>query len=220
MADLSAAIADYWDAAAASFDEEPDHGLRADRTRAAWESLIRECLPDAPVDVLDVGCGTGSLSLLLAEAGHRVTGVDLSAEMIEKARAKFAAADLESRFLVGDASVPPTGDETFDVVLCRHLVWTLPDPVAALGEWVARLPPGGRLVLIEGRWREATQDSTPYVSGADVLPWQGGVSATDLAAYVRPLVADLRVLPLNEDPRLWGGPVVDERYAVVAEIAG
>ena len=67
--------------------------------------------------VLDVGCGTGSLSLLLAETGHRVTGVDLAPAMVERARDKLTAAGLPGTFLVGDAAAPPTGDETYDLVL-------------------------------------------------------------------------------------------------------
>jgi ubiquinone/menaquinone biosynthesis C-methylase UbiE len=54
--------------------------------------------------------------------------------MVEQARAKLAARGLAGRFLVGDASAPPTGDERFDVLLTRHLLWTLPDPRAALQE--------------------------------------------------------------------------------------
>jgi ubiquinone/menaquinone biosynthesis C-methylase UbiE len=222
MNDLSAAIAehiaDYWDAAASSFDDEPDHGLRAGHTRAAWMRLVEAWVPSAPVDVLDVGCGTGSLSLLLAAAGHRVTGVDLAPRMVEQARQKLAAAGLPGSFLVGDASVPPTGDEAFDVVLSRHLVWTLPDPEAALGEWIKRLRPGGLLVLVEGRWRESGQRGVPYVAGAERLPWSGGVGADELAAVVRPLVADLRIEPLSGDADLWGGPVSDERYALIAQV--
>jgi SAM-dependent methyltransferase len=218
MSQVTGAIADYWDAAAAAFDEEPDHGLRADHTRAAWDRLLRSWSPPGPADILDVGCGTGSLSLLLAAAGHRVTGVDLAPRMIEAAQAKLASADLTGRFLVGDATAPPTGGERFDLLLSRHLVWTLPDPEAALREWVTRLRPTGRLVLIEGRWRETGQAAVPYVAGAESLPWHGGISADDLAAVVRPLVAGLRVEPLSDDPDLWGGPVDDERYALVAHM--
>ncbi|MEU2119833.1 class I SAM-dependent methyltransferase [Streptomyces sp. NPDC016459] len=216
MTNPAAAITAYWDDAAPSFDDEPDHGLKAAHTRAAWANLLTAWLPTTPADVLDVGCGTGSLSELIAQAGHRVTGVDLAPRMVEAAQAKLTAANLAGRFLVGDAAVPPTGPETFDVVLCRHLVWTLPDPHTALREWAGRLRPGGLLILIEGRWREAGQKDVPYVAGAETLPWYGGIAADDLADTVRPLVAGLRIEPLSADTALWGHPVADERYALVA----
>ncbi|WP_026313539.1 class I SAM-dependent methyltransferase [Actinomadura flavalba] len=204
----------FWDACAASFDDEPDHGLTDPRVRAAWQRRMRGWLPTAPADVLDAGCGTGSLAALAAADGHRVTGVDLAPEMIAQARGKFAAAGLPGRFAVGDAADPPTGDARFDVVLCRHLLWTLPDPHAALAAWTARLRPGGRLVLIEGRWGRQDDPVTPYVPEAAGLPWPGGVPAADLARAVAPLTP--RVEPLHDDADLWGRPVHDERYALIA----
>jgi ubiquinone/menaquinone biosynthesis C-methylase UbiE len=218
MTDRTTSITAYWDAAAATFDDEPDHGLRADHTRAAWARLLHSWMPSDPVDVLDICCGTGSVALLLAEAGHRVTGVDLAPRMVEQARTKFKTAGLAGRFLVGDAMTPPTGAQRFGVVLSRHLVWTLPDPQAALRDWVSRLRPGGRLVLVEGRWREAGQSGVPYVVGAESLPWNGGVSAEDLASAVRPIVSGVSIEPLGADPDLWGGPVDDERYALIADV--
>lgn len=215
MTDRMDSIAAYWDDAAAAFDDEPDHGLRADPTRAAWAGLLRSRMPPDPVDVLDLGCGTGSLSLLLAEAQHRVTGVDLAPRMVERARAKFRAAGVRGRFLTGDASKPPTGDQRFTVLLSRHLVWTLPDPAAALRAWVTRLTPGGRLILIEGRWG---QSASPYGAGAGCLPWAGGVSAEELACAVRPFTERLHIEALDGDPLLWGGPVRDERYVLVADV--
>lgn len=68
MAERTASIAGYWNAAAPSFDQEPDHGLSADQTRAAGAHLLGSLSPSPPRDVLDTGCGTGSSSLLLAEA--------------------------------------------------------------------------------------------------------------------------------------------------------
>lgn len=217
MTDHAAAIARYWDEAASTFDDEPDHGLRTEHTRAAWAHWLRSWMPAAPADVLDVGCGTGSLSLLLAGEGHRMTGVDLSPRMVAEARRKHSAARLPGRFLVGDAALPPTEEQRFDVVLSRHLLWTLPDPRAALAEWVGRLRPGeGRLVLIEGRWSTAGEASVPYVAGAGALPWGEGVGARELSDVLRPLVTDLHIEPLSGDQHLWGGPVSDERYGLIA----
>ncbi|MER7154529.1 NUDIX hydrolase, partial [Streptomyces lydicus] len=66
----------YWEAIAATYDDDPDHGLRDPVVRSAWDARLRSWLPSAPADILDLGCGTGSLALLAVEQGHRVTGVD------------------------------------------------------------------------------------------------------------------------------------------------
>jgi SAM-dependent methyltransferase len=215
----SAAIAGYWDAAASAFDDEPDHGLRDPRTRRAWASRLADWLPPrAAAEVLDAGCGTGSLSLLLAGAGHRVTAVDLAPRMVRAARAKLAAAGVPAAFVVADVAALPVGMRRYDAVLARHLLWTLPDPVSALRGWVARLRPGGRLVLVEGRWRRPAAGAEPYAAGAGELPWSGGVSARELTEAIAPLVAEVRVEPLSDDEELWGGAVDDDRYVLLAEV--
>ncbi|ELP68171.1 class I SAM-dependent methyltransferase [Streptomyces turgidiscabies] len=188
-----------WDAEATTFDDEPDHGLRDPVVRAAWADRLRSWLPDRPADVLDLGCGTGSLSLLASEQGHRVTGVDASPVMVEHARSKLAGR--AAVFLVGDAAAPPVGEERFDVVLVRHVLWTLPDTARVLRHWQGLLRTGGRLVLVEGVW-------------GTVSP--AGISADTLTALLAPLAGDVRVERLSGDARLWGREVRDERYAVLA----
>ncbi|MFE0253476.1 class I SAM-dependent methyltransferase [Streptomyces sp. NPDC059010] len=190
-----------WDAAAPSFDDEPDHGLRDPDVRQAWASRLRSWLPGRACDVLDLGCGTGSLSLLAAEQGHRVTGVDRSPAMVDLARAKLAGRD--AAFLVGDAAAPPVGEERYDVVLVRHVLWTLPDPARVLRHWAGLLRPGGRLVLVEGVW-------------GTVSPV--GIPADRLTGLLAPLAAHVRVERLSDDELLWGKAVDDERYAVVAGV--
>jgi SAM-dependent methyltransferase len=190
-----------WDAQAATFDAEADHGLRDPEVRAAWAERLRSWLPPRAGDVLDLGCGTGSLSLLASEQGHRVTGVDLSPAMIDLARAKLAGRD--AVFLHGDAVAPPVGEERFDVLLVRHLLWALPDPGRVLRHWRGLLRPGGRLVLVEGVWGAVT----PV-----------GIPADRLTALLAPLTGHARVERLSQDAFLWGGPVADERYAVVATV--
>ncbi|WP_405926152.1 class I SAM-dependent methyltransferase [Streptomyces sp. NBC_00035] len=188
-----------WDVESVTFDEEPDHGLRDPVVREAWAARLRTWLPERASDVLDLGCGTGSLSLLASGWGHHVTGVDLSPGMVDLARAKLAGRD--AVFLVGDAAAPPVGEQLFDVLLCRHVLWTLPDPGRVLRHWCGLLRPGGRLVLVEGVW-------------GTVSPV--GISADRLTALLEPLAADVRVERLSDDSRLWGRQVEDERYAVVA----
>ncbi len=188
----------YWDDEAATFDNAPDHGLLAPETRVAWWSLLSGLLPTPPATVADLGCGTGSVAVLLAEHGFAVTGVDLSPRMVEAARRKADAIDADLEFVLGDASDPVLPREAFDVVFARHVVWALPEPAIALERWRALIAPGGRLVLVEGYW------ST-----------NAGLKATDLRRLVEPLVTAVEVVPLV-DPALWGRQVTDERYAIVA----
>ncbi|MFD8731306.1 class I SAM-dependent methyltransferase [Streptomyces sp. NPDC059611] len=185
-----------WDAAAGSFDEEPDHGLHDPAVRDAWAGRLESWLPATRSDVLDLGCGTGSLSLLAAGQGHRVTAVDRSPGMAELARAKLAGTGAE--VLVGDACLPPVGERAFDVILARHVVWLLPDPAAALHHWFGLLKPGGRLVLVEGVWGGV------------------GLPAARITALLAPHTERVHHEDLAGDARLWGKEVDDERYALVA----
>lgn len=194
------AVRAEWDAAAATFDLEPDHGLTAPETRAAWWSVLAPLLPAGGPRVADIGCGTGSLSLLLAENGCDVIGLDLSPAMVERARAKARDAGLDIDFLVGDGAEPALDAGSFDVVLSRHVVWALPDPEDALQRWVSLLAPGGRLVLVEGSWDTG-----------------GGLAADDLRALVAPVAASVGVVPLP-DPALWGKEITDERYVLLAHV--
>ncbi|MGY0066412.1 class I SAM-dependent methyltransferase [Streptomyces sp. QTS137] len=196
--DVTDTVGADWDTRAAGFDEEPDHGLRDPRVREAWAGRLRSWLPERASDVLDLGCGTGSLSLLAAEQGHRVTGVDRSPAMVTLAREKLAGRD--AVFLVGDAAAPPTGERRYDVVLVRHVLWTLPDPGRVLRHWRGLLRSGGRFVLVEGVW------------GA-VSPV--GIPADRLTALLDPLGGRVSAERLSDDVALWGREVDDERYAVV-----
>lgn len=194
---VSTDVRDYWDEQAASFDAEPDHGLADPAVRAAWADLLLPVVP-ARSRVADLGAGTGSLSVLLAQAGHAVTGVDLAPRMVAAARAKAAAARVPAAFVVGDAGAPPLPEASVDVVLVRHVLWALPDPDDAVRRWVRLLVPGGRLVLVEGRW------------------WSGaGLPAERTRELVLGHRAEAEVLPLP-DPALWGGPIEDERYLVLS----
>jgi SAM-dependent methyltransferase len=186
-----------WDEEAAEFDDEPDHGLAEPDIRAAWRSLLLWVLPPTPARVADLGCGTASWALLLAEAGYAVNGVDFSPEMVRAARAKVFGRP-EVTITEGDAGTPPLSPGAYDAVLCRHVLWALPEPVAALRRWVDLLRPGGRLVLVEGSWS----------TGA-------GLRASETLALLTEVGRSGVVRHLTE-AAYWGREITDERYLVVA----
>jgi SAM-dependent methyltransferase len=188
----------FWDEQAATFDEEPDHGLSDPAIRQAWSDLLRCLMPRPPADVIDLGCGTGSVSVILAEQGYEVRGLDLSERMVAAATSKAQAAGVAADFQQGDASNPPYAAGSADVVLARHVLWALPDPSSGLASWIRLLRPAGRLVLIEGCW----------TTGA-------GLTAEESRRLVREHRAEAIVERLD-DPALWGHATQDERYAVLS----
>lgn len=188
----------YWDSQASTFDDQPDHGLRDAKVRDAWQRLLLAHLPPAPATVADLGCGTGTLAVLLAGSGYEVTGLDSAPEMIRAAKAKAADSGISARFVTGDAAAPALPEGEFDVVMSRHVLWAMPDIHAALAAWIRLLRPGGTLMLIEGRWH----------TGA-------GFTAAEAELAVLRLRGEVWVTILD-DPLLWGGPVGDERYLLVS----
>ena len=145
----------FWDDDAATYDNAPGLHPTSPAVQAAWTAALEALLPPAPARVLDCGAGTGFLSLIAARLGHRVTALDLSPQMLAKLRAAAEAESLDIAVVVAPAHEPPSGpDAGFDAVMERHLLWTLPDPVAALVAWRAAAP-SGRLVAIESLWGDA-----------------------------------------------------------------
>ncbi|WP_082580914.1 class I SAM-dependent methyltransferase [Phycicoccus sp. Root563] len=201
----------YWDDFAAEYDTYPDHGLLDSDIRAAWKDLLRTWLPARPARVADLACGTGSMTALAAELGHQVSGVDLSGEMVARARAKTAPFGSAVEVVQGDAGAPPLAEGTFDVVLARHILWTLPEPLAALRSWVRLLRPGGRLVLVEGRW--GMEDAADQASTS----WRSGVPSVELAAVVRELVGEPAVVQLT-DSTYWGKEIEHQRYLLTVQL--
>ncbi len=185
---------EFWDREAATFDDEPDHGLGDPTTRAAWRDLLLGILPEAPARVADLGCGTGTLSRLLVDAGHVVHGLDVSPEMLRRARAKVP----DASFVLGDAADPPLPGAAFDVVLSRHVLWAMPDPTAAIERWARLLEPGGTMVLVEGSWS----------TGA-------GLRAIEAERIVRSARSEAEMRRLD-DPVFWGRAIEDERYVLVS----
>lgn len=191
-----------WDHEAITFDEAVDHGLTDPTARRAWEELLHPLVGAAPARIADLGCGTGTLAVLLATQGHDVSGVDFSEQMVSRAREKAAAAGVDPEFLRADAATPPLRRGAFDVVLSRHVLWAMPDPSEAVRHWLALLRPQGRLILVEGRWH--TGAGLTMAECTALLSDAGAAQITS------------RMLP---DPALWGSEITDERFVVTASQA-
>jgi ubiquinone/menaquinone biosynthesis C-methylase UbiE len=145
-------------------------------------------------NVLDVGTGTGEVAVRAAKAvapGGHVTGIDLSARMLERAAAEAAKQGVPDAVTLrpGDASRPHAQPASFDVVLSSLVLYLLPDPEQALKAWRGLLAPGGRLVFSwsvaqDPRWLpvfagiEKYNDGPSFLSYVSRLPQPGGMEHT------------------------------------------
>jgi ubiquinone/menaquinone biosynthesis C-methylase UbiE len=187
-------VAAHWGRRAAHFDEDFGHSIRTAAERAAWDRIVNLVLPrKAPLDALDAGCGTGFLSFELAARGHRVTGIDFAPAMLAEARRKAVESGVSIRFEPGDAEQLPFVAGSFGLVVSRHVLWTLPHPEAAIGEWIRVLRPGGRLAVIDGQFdpgvlthtAENARTSPEYATVGEQLPFLGGRPREQIETLLR-----------------------------------
>ena len=136
----------YWSRRVEKFSALRCREFESEKHRQWMRELERHLPADRSLDILDVGTGTGFFALLLAEKGHRVTGIDLTPGMIREAGRLSAELGLPARFLVMDAELPELPARSFDAIVTRKLTWTLPSLGRAYTNWHRLLKPGGVLV--------------------------------------------------------------------------
>ena len=143
---LNAQIEAYWDERSRDFSKLRQKELSGP-CAAAWQAYLQEKLSAAaPLKILDIGTGAGFFAILLAQLGHKVTGIDMSADMLHQAKQNVLAAGCSAEFRKMNAQELDFVDETFDVVISRNLTWTLPDVMEAYRESQRVLKPGGLLL--------------------------------------------------------------------------
>ncbi len=116
-------------------------------TGTAAPRLARFAGIRAGARVLDVACGTGVVGLTAARLGARVTGVDLTPELIGRAKENARLMELEVVFEVGDAEALPVADATFDFVVSQFGHMFAPRPEVAVKEMLRVLKPGGTIAF-------------------------------------------------------------------------
>lgn len=150
-----------------AFDQFKTNQKAAWATFAMLENLTGTAAPHlvqlagihAGQNVLDVGCGTGVVALTAARTGARVQGLDLTPELVLRARENAELTRLEIGFQEGDVEALPFPDASFDVVVSQFGHMFAPRPDVALGQMLRVLKPGGTIAfstwppeLFTGRW--------------------------------------------------------------------
>ena len=132
------------------WDQQASH---FDRQMGFWERILfpgdREwACSHASGDVLEIAVGTGR-NLEHDPADARVTGIELSPEMLARARERAATVRPDADLRQGDAEQLPFGDDSFDTVVCTFSLCSIPDAERAVREMTRVVRPGGKVVLVE-----------------------------------------------------------------------
>lgn len=153
MTDPQDRITEFWSMVAPDYE---DHAGNVEEYGSPgydrWVKAVADILPDTPSDVVDLATGTGYMALIAAGLGHRVTGYDLSPQMVAIAERNAEERGLPVRFGIGDAVAPDLEAGSADVLMNRHLLWTLREPEVAMANWRRILRPGGLVLSVDGFW--------------------------------------------------------------------
>jgi ubiquinone/menaquinone biosynthesis C-methylase UbiE len=172
--DVQHAVTGYWTARAPKFDGVASHVAQS----AIWREVLEAAFAaKQPLDVVDLGTGTGACALVAAALGHRVRAYDGAEGMLAVARAAAKAQGLAVDFIaetLQDAAIAPG---SADIVTLRNVLWTLEQPMAALRKARDILRPGGRVVISDGLWSVAPQYRSTYPADiAARLPLHDGLT--------------------------------------------
>ncbi|WP_035356000.1 class I SAM-dependent methyltransferase [Acetobacterium malicum] len=143
-------IRSYWNMRAPSFSRGNVEELES-REKETW---IKNIVSFAPLPdyqrVLDIGCGPGFFSIMLAQSGYQVTAVDYTDNMLVEAQKNAERFGVSIDFLQMDAQNLAFEDESFDFVVSRNLTWNLEYPMKAYSEWLRVLRPQGKMLNHDG----------------------------------------------------------------------
>lgn len=175
------------------------------------------------MSVLDVGCAQGTLALRLAEAGHRVTAIDLRPQFLEYARSRHTHGEitfLELDILKGE--LPGKYDLVFANQIIEHLVY----PVELCRRLMSALKPGGRLVMATPSWHYIKNKLPSFTELGDVSNWEhlqnsadgdGHFYAYTMSEFAHAMVSaglhDVRVRPF-ETPAISGHMMVRHIHGI------
>ena len=146
-------IRQYWNSRAEGYTLSNREELEDEHLIFLWEQQIRRALNGRICrHVLDVGCGPGFFSVLLARLGYEVTAVDYTENMLAEARKNAAHYGVDIDFRRMDAQKLDFEDGIFDLVISRNVLWNLEQPEQAYREWLRVLKPNGTVMNFDGNF--------------------------------------------------------------------
>jgi ubiquinone/menaquinone biosynthesis C-methylase UbiE len=195
--DTKEVIQNYWDYRSDSYTKSVID--QTEEERRSWMEMISGTIEGKNnLKILDVGTGPGFLALMCAEMGNEVTAVDLSENMILKAKENAKMRGVPIDFMQGDAEKLQFPDNHFDVVMNKYLLWTLPDPTKALMEWKRVLKEDGMIIAIDGDWHSDGVISNPKSAISDTTTKEEDYLQVFKKHY-DPLKKDLPLFSLKAD---------------------
>ena len=188
MEELKERMSDYWSWRVPSFSELRMKELNG-KMRGRWmDEFVRYIPMDRPLKILDLGTGTGFFAILLGACGHSVTGIDLTADMIQEARRVAEALNIPAEFYVMDAETPSFPPDSFDVIVTRNLTWGLPHLQQAYRNWYTLLSDGGIFINFDADYcREKSDAPLPENHAHKGIPPQKTAQYEAFKAELRPL---------------------------------
>ena len=127
-----------------------DYGHFATYLEAGAMEFLSRIRIEPGTRVLDVACGAGQIAIPMSRAGVKVTGVDIATNLIEQARTRAQAENLDARFEEGDAEMLPYDDSSFDIVVSLIGAMFAPRPELVAAELKRVCRPGGKIIM--GNW--------------------------------------------------------------------
>ena len=149
-------VVEYWNERSTSYSATVCEELNNEDYQA-WFAVLENhlsCFSQSDKRALDLGCGPGFFSIILARLGFAVDAVDMSTQMLVRAATNVTNAGVADQILFHeeDAAHLPFPDNSFDAIVMRNVTWLMRDPAAAYAEWHRVLAPGGKLLIFDANW--------------------------------------------------------------------